>query len=417
LPWLARPTGWLPEAVGLSLSTHRVQELFRKAFGHTAPRVVRAPGRLEVLGNHTDYNEGLVMSVAIDRWIEIASTPRTDGRIELVTSAYPERESFPVTRIEKNPEAPWADYVKGVLLELRRVGVHFSGFSAAIHSTISTGAGMSSSAALEVAIALTVRQLYPFSLNEMGRLDVPPSRDRRGRFPPLAPKERLLLARLCQAAENRFVGVQCGLLDQVSSLCGKAHHVMNIDFRLGTVELAPLLGEVLVVCESGVKHALVGGEYNELRRHCESAARALGAKSLRSVEMPYLKANRARLTEREYECAYHVVGEIQRVVYAERALREGDNRQFGQYLYQSHESSRDHLRNSCAELDLLVELAGKHRACLGSRLTGGGFGGATISLVAYHEVEDFMTDIAAAYAQRTGHSLRPVVCQIVDGAG
>jgi galactokinase len=394
-----------------------VQDLFRKSFGFTPPHVVRAPGRLEVLGNHTDYNEGLVMSVAIDRCIQMAASPRTDGKIELVSSAFPQRETFSVTGIWRNSDAAWADYVKGVLMELRRKGVHFSGFNAAIHSTIPLGAGMSSSAALEVATALTVRRLYPFSLNEMGQVDLLPRRDRRGDLPPLRTRERLPLARICQAAENRFVGVQCGLLDQVSSLCGKAHHVMNIDCRFETVEYAPLIGEVLVVCDTGVKHKLVAGEYNELRRHCESAAGKLGAKSLRSVEMSFLKANRSRLTEREYECARHVVGEIQRVVYAERALREDDHRQFGQYLFQSHESSRDLLRNSCAELDLLVDLARKHAGCVGSRLTGGGFGGATIHLVAYHEVQDFTAFIGAAYEQATGRSLRPVVCQVVDGAG
>jgi galactokinase len=399
------------------LQSRAVQELFQKSFGFTPPHVVRAPGRLEVLGNHTDYNEGLVMSVAIDRYMEIAASPRTDGKIELVTAAYPGREAFSVSGIEKNPEAPWADYIKGVLLELRRRQVHFSGFNAAIHSTIPLGAGMSSSAAIEVATALTVRQLYPFGLNEMGGVELPPRRDRRGKLPALRPKERLALARICQAAENRFVGVQCGLLDQISSLCGKAHHVMNIDCRFVTVEQAPLIGEVFVVCDTEMKHALVAGAYNELRRHCESAARALGAKSLRSVEMSYLKANRSRLTAREYECAYHVVGEIRRVVYAERTLREDDHRQFGQYLFQSHESSRDHLRNSCPELDLLVELAGKHRGCLGARLTGGGFGGATISLVAHHEVRNFMAEIAAGYQRVTGRMPRPMVCQMVDGAG
>jgi galactokinase len=392
-------------------------EVFRRGFGFAPPHLARAPGRLEVLGNHTDYNEGLVMSVAVDRYIEIAASPRTDGRIELLSSAYPERELFTVTDLQQNPAAPWANYVKGVLLELRRIGVHFSGFSAAIDSSIPLGAGMSSSAALEVATALVVRQLYPYGFNELGALDSAPARDAQGRLPPLGPKERLPMARLCQAAENRFVGVNCGLLDQISSLFGKAHHVLSIDCKFQTVDRAPLVGEALVVCNTGVKHALVAGEYNALREHCEFAARALRANSLRSVEMTYLKANKDRLTPREYECAYHVVGEIQRVVSAERALREDDHRQFGQYLFQSHESSRDYLRNSCPELDLLVDLARQHPACLGSRLTGGGFGGATISLVAYHEVEDFIRHMSAAYAQKTGRTLEPVVCQVVDGAG
>jgi galactokinase len=307
--------------------------------------------------------------------------------------------------------------VKGVLLELRRKGVHFSGFSAAIDSSIPLGAGMSSSAALEVATALVVRELYPYALNEYGAADLPPPRDRRGRLPALGLKERLPLARICQAAENRFVGVQCGLLDQISSLCAKAHHVLSIDCRFQTVAHAPLIGEAMVVCNSGVKHELVAGEYNALREHCESAARALRAKSLRSVEMSYLKANKEKLSAREYECAYHVVGEIQRVVYAERALREDDHRQFGEFMFQSHESSRDFLRNSCPELDRLVALARRHRACLGSRLTGGGFGGATISMVAYHEVESFIAHMVAGYKKETGVVLEPMVCQMVDGPG
>jgi galactokinase len=397
------------------VETGVVKELFRKQFNCAPAHVVAAPGRLEVLGNHTDYNEGLVISAAVNRHLFIASAPRTDGKIELVSSAFPQRELFSLADLTKNPAAPWADYVKGVLVQLRKRGVHFSGFSAAIHGTIPLGAGMSSSAALEVATALAVRQLYPYSLTEWGA-DLPPRRDDHGGLPPLKAPERLLLARLCQAAENQFVGVQCGLLDQISSLFGKAHHVMSIDCRFQTVSHAPLVGETLVICDSGVKHALVGGEYNELRRSCESAARALSAKSLRSVEMSYLKANRARLTAREYECAYHVVGEIQRVVSAERALQEEDHRQFGQYMFQSHESSRDFLKNSCPELDLLVDLARAHPACFGARLTGGGFGGATINLVAYHQVDSFMADLARAYAQRTGRTLQPVVCQVADGA-
>jgi galactokinase len=392
-----------------------VKDFFRRQFGCVATHVVRAPGRLEMLGNHTDYNEGLVLSVAADRYIYLASTPRTDGRIELVSSAFPQREIFAVDHLVRNPEAPWADYVKGVLVELRRRGVHFSGFSAAIHGTIPIGAGMSSSAALEVATALTVRQLFPFALNEVGLAAAPTGHDGRP-LPALPAKEKLLLARLCQAAENQFVGVNCGLLDQISSLFGRAHHVLNIDCRFQTVDHAPLIGEAIVICDSGVKHALVAGEYNELRRHCESAARALGAKSLRSVEVSYLKANQARLSVRERECANHVVGEIQRVVAAERALRADDHRQFGQYMFQSHESSRDLLKNSCPELDLLVELARAHPACLGARLTGGGFGGATINLVTYHQVPDFTAHLAAQYEQRTGRKTKPMVCQIVDGA-
>jgi galactokinase len=400
----------------ISLDTSAVKHLFKKHFGHTPAHVVWAPGRLELLGNHTDYNEGLVLSIAMDKYIYIAASPRTDGRIELVSDAFPLRELFWISELKHNPAAPWADYVKGVLVQLRKRGVHFGGFSAAIHSTIPIGAGMSSSAALEAATALIVRELFPYSLTELGA-SIPPRRDRRGRLPALEAKEKLHLARVCQAAEIEFVGVNCGLLDQLSCLFGKAYHVMNIDCRYQSVHHAPMPGEAIVVCDSGVKHQLAAGEYNALREHCESAARALAANSLRSVELPWLKANRGKLNRRQFECAYHVVGEIQRVVFAEKALSDDDHRQFGQYMFLSHESSRDFLKNSCAELDLLVELARAHPGCLGARLTGGGFGGATINLVAYHQAEDFMRHMAAQYARRTGRELKPVVCQIVDGAG
>jgi len=398
------------------MSPTDVQTLFKRHFGYSPTHVVRAPGRLEVLGNHTDYNEGLVMSVAVNKYVSIACATRTDGKIELISGAFPERELFWMSEFHKNPAAPWADYIKGVLDQLRKRGVNFSGFNAAVHGDIPIGAGMSSSAALEVATALAVRQLYPFSLGESGAT-LPPKRDRKGELPPLGAPEKMHFAKACQAAENQFVGVQSGLLDQISSLLGKAWNVMSIDFRFLTVEHEPLIGEAVIVCHSGVKHSLVGGEYNELRQTCESAATRLGAKSLRSVEPKFLAANKDKLSPREYECAHHVVGEIQRVVFAERALRDDDHRQFGQYMYQSHESSRDFLKNSTKELDLLVELARSHPGCLGARLTGGGFGGATINLVAYHQAEKFMSHMARSYEERTGIKLQPLLCQIVDGAG
>src|SRR6266436_1701407 len=176
-----------------------VPTLFKRHLGYTPTHAVRAPGRLELLGNHTDYNEGLVMSVAVNRYIHIASAPRNDGKIQLVSAAFPERELFWSSDLKKNPAAPWADYVKGVLDQLRKRGVNFSGFDAAIFGDIPIGAGMSSSAALEIATALTVRRLYPFSLGET-RATVPPKRDRRGQLPPLPALERLFFAKVCQAA-------------------------------------------------------------------------------------------------------------------------------------------------------------------------------------------------------------------------
>jgi galactokinase len=396
-------------------TTQEAKNLYKRHFNQTPAHVVNAPGRLELLGNHTDYNDGLVMSLAVDKYIFIASSPRKDGKIEIASSAFPERELFSVDDIKSNPAAHWADYVKGVLLQLRSRGVNFTGFNAAIHGTIPIGAGMSSSAALEVATALTVRRLFPYLLTPAGA-GTAPARDSKGELPPLTAPERLEIAKLCRAAENEFVGVKCGILDQISSLYGKAWNAIDIDCRSLTVEHAPMGGEAVIVCNSNVKHALVGGEYNELRRNCESAAEKLGAKFLRTVELQQVEAARANLTPREYECARHVVSEIGRVVAGARALRADDHRQFGQYMFQSHESSRDFLKNSTRELDLLVDLARRHPGCLGARLTGGGFGGATINLVAHHEAQSFMEHMAREYEKAVGVKITPVLCQIVDGA-
>lgn len=398
------------------MTTLEAQQVFKRAFGYTPPFIVRAPGRLELLGNHTDYNLGLVLSVAIDKYLYLACGPRTDARAELASSAFPNRAQFSLSDLKPNPAAPWTNYVKGMLAQLRKRDIHFSGFNAAVHSAIPIGAGLSSSAALLVATALAIRRMYPFSLTRTGVAGAV-RRNRKGTLPPLAPHEKLHLARLCQAAENEFVGLQCGILDPISSLFGKAFHALAIDCLHLTVERLPLVGPVvLVVCHSGVKHSLVDGEYNRLRQCCEAAARALGARSLRSVDLKTLRANKQRLSSREYDCAYHVVGEIQRVVFAERALEEDDLVQFGQYMFQSHESSRDFFRNSCPELDLLVDLARAHPGCLGARLTGGGFGGATINLVLQAELESFKRSVVEQYRARTGRSLDPMVCRAADGA-
>jgi len=392
------------------------QTVFRQAFGLPASQEVLAPGRVELLGNHTDYNQGLVMALAVDKFISMAGSRRNDGKIELVSSAFPERAQFSISDLTKDPSIPWADYVKGLLAQFQKRGIHFSGFNAAIHSTLPLGAGLSSSAALLVATGLLVRKLFPYVLPDSGILE-PPARDRNGLLPALSTAEKLSLAKICQAAENQFVGVNCGLLDYITSLFGKAHQVVLIDCLNLSVAWTPLTGEaVVVICHSGVKHALTGGEYNLLRRHCESASQALGVRSLRMVEPQSLSAKQSQLDPRVYDCARHIVGENQRVIFGERALRGNDLEQFGQYLYQSHESSRDLFKNSCPELDLLVELARAHPACLGARLTGGGFGGATLNLVRRDQAPAFQKYLVDAYAARGGPRTQAWVCQIVDGA-
>ena len=395
-----------------------VRDLFQKAFGAPPAVVVEAPGRLELLGNHTDYNRGLVMALAVDKYIYVAATPRKDAIVELVSSSFPgSREKFYLDKIEKNPQTPWSNYTKGVLLELQRRGVHMTGFNGAIHGTIPFGAGLSSSAALEMASALAVRQMFPFTLTEMGATDAP-KRSSTGELPPLTSAEKIQIAKVGQVAESAFVGANVGLLDQISSLFGREGQVIQIDFLHIAVEHTPMAhGVAIIVCDSGVKHDLSeAGGYNELRAHCESAARKLGVDALRKIDMKQLQAAKSKLTEREFQCAYHIVGENQRVVYGDRALRQGDIDQFGQYLFQSHESSRDSFKNSCAELDTLVDIARKLPGCYGARLTGGGFGGATINLVKDDSAKDFMKVLADEYYKRTKIRTEPWPARIVNGA-
>src|SRR5438067_7576455 len=184
----------------MAMLNPEVTKLFKTRFGYTAPHFVQAPGRLELLGNHTDYNQGLVLALAVDKYIFMASSPRTDGKIELASSAFPEKEAFRLDDLRKNPAAPWADYVKGVLGQLRKRGVHFRGFNAAIHGTIPMGAGLSSSAAIEVAAALSVRRMYPYSLTWTNST-VPPKPDEKGELPPPPVDQKIEMAKLGQAAE------------------------------------------------------------------------------------------------------------------------------------------------------------------------------------------------------------------------
>lgn len=389
---------------------------FQDHFGAPPTRLARAPGRVELLGNHTDYNQGLVMALAVDKFITLAGAPRGDDTVELVTTAFPAPARFTLDRLERDPAAPWADYPKGVLAQLRERGAELHGFNAAIYSTIPLGAGLSSSAALLVASALLIRKLYPYTLDADGRaIPLPPLAG--GELPALGTPEKLALARLCQAAENRFVGVNCGLLDHLSSLFGRARQVILLDCRDLTVDWTPFAPDLaVVVAHSGVHHALVAGEYNDRRTTCEAAAAALGVRALREVSPDGLEARRAALTPHQYDCARHVVGENDRVARGATLLRRGDYAGFGRLLWESHASSRDHFHNSCPELDTLVDLARQHPACVGARLTGGGFGGATLNLVRREAVEDFRAHLAAGYRARTGRLLESWVCQVVDGA-
>lgn len=388
--------------------------LFKQTFGHAPTHLVRAPARLELLGHHAEWNDGLALAVAIDRHLCLASTPRTDGRIEVVTSAYPQRELFWLSQFTDNPDVPWTGLLKAALRELRARGVHFGGFNAAVQSEIPPGAGFGSSGALLAAVALTVRQLYPHKLTESGAII---RRLGRERMPAPTDLERLRMAKLCRQAGEGVAGEAGGTLDAVPTLCGEEFNAVLVDTQHGTVEALPLIGELaVIVCDTGRLSPVVEARSAALRYHCAAAARVLGVKSLRAVDPSQLKAARHQLTARQHACAYHIVGENQRVVAAERALRGGDVEQFGQFLFQSHESAREFFQSSSPEMDLLVDLARAHPACLGARLAGHGFGGHTVNLVLSNEADEFCDRLEKGYGKSIGRVLKTMRCRVVAGA-
>jgi galactokinase len=317
-----------------------------------------APGRAELLGNHTDYNEGYVLAIAVDRGTTMTGTTRDDRIISLHSHDLNRKAEVDVDKLAAETVPCWTRYTLGVVDVFRRQGLPVGGFSAEITSTLPMGAGLSSSAALENAAGLFLLQAFGGSL------------------PPLQ------IAKFSQMAENDFVGVRCGLMDQIASLMSRADHATFIDCRSFEVRHVPLSSHVsFVLAQSAVKHSLVAGEYNERRSDCEAAARALGVKALRDVTMPRLQDCRNDLPDRIFKRACHIVGENERVLAGSEALRSGDLAAFGRLMYESHESSRVNFENSCAELDDLVNAAREIPGVYGARLSGGGFGGATINLV------------------------------------
>jgi galactokinase len=357
------------------------------------PVSAHAPGRVELLGNHTDYNEGYVLSAAIDRGITLHGRRRDDDVIELRSSEMGRSFSIRLGELKRTEEEFWANYALGVVDCLVGAGFKLGGFSAEISSTLPLGAGLSSSAALEVSTATLLKKMFSLEI------------------------DRLTLAKLCRRAENEFVGVNCGLLDQVSSAFGKRDHAILLDCRNETVETIPFpAGVELLIAHSGVKHALVGGEYNERREQCFDAAKRLGVPALRDTTMARLQAARAGMPELSFRRALHIVGENERVQQGVACLRSGDAESFGRLMFASHESSRKNFENSTPELDALVEIAAAEAGVLGARLTGGGFGGATVSLIQRDRGEEISTHFIEKYRARTGYQCQTYLCEIADGA-
>ena len=356
---------------------------------------VRAPGRVELLGNHTDYNAGRVISAAISFGIDARGALRPDGEIGLRSDFAPApvhvaagEELRPLTG-----EDAWANYALGPARELRAAGVPVSGFEAEFTSDLPPGAGLSSSAAMEVSTACLLLKLHGATMDPLD------------------------LAKLCRRAENDFVGVPCGLLDMASSVFGRAGQVIVLDFQDETIGHAPLpAGVSLLVFHTNVAHRLVGGEYAERRAQCFEAAHRLRASTLREVSPARLAAARGSLDELLWRRAAHIVGEIARVGEGLARLRAEDAAGFGELMFQSHESSRVNFENSTPELDVLVALARVTPGVFGARLSGGGFGGATVNLVETAQAAAVTAALARGYRDHTGNDGRAYLCEAADGA-
>lgn len=376
-----------------------VRDEFARVFSGECT-LVRAPGRVNLIGEHTDYNEGFVFPVAIDREVRYAVSPRDDRKVVLRSLNFDAESEFSLSNITKDADQPWSNYVRGIAAALQEAGHVLRGMNAVIEGDVPLGSGLSSSAAMEIGALLAFEAVSGFQI------------------------EPVSAARLAQKAENQFVGVNCGIMDQFISRLGKKGHALLIDCRSLSYEPVPVGGDEvrIVVADSKVKRGLVDSEYNKRRAECERAVVLLSGRlsnigALRDVTPEQLVAHADLLADVTLRRARHVVTEDDRCLRSVEALRAGDLEAFGKLMNQSHISLRDDYEVSCRELDLLVEAAWAVSGVLGSRMTGAGFGGCTVSLVRADAVDRFRAEVSQAYEQATGRSPEIYVCSAEDGAG
>lgn len=374
-------------AITLSDLAQRTAKDFELRFGRPAKYVVAAPGRVNIIGEHTDYNDGFVLPMAIDRYTVVAGDISHDDRpiraARIYTNTLNEAHDICLAGEHSAPLPTWGKYIRGVFEAAAEHALVPPVFDAVIDSTVPLGGGLSSSASLEVAMATFLEQLTGRHLDPVVK------------------------ALLCQQAEHRGAGVPCGIMDQFSSVLCEAGHLMLLDCRSQEPKMVPLTdpGVTVLIINSNVKHELTGGEYAERRAQCEAAAKALGVPSLREATFALLEANKSQLDDVHYRRARHVIGEIERTVTTAEKISAGDWDSVGDLMYASHDSLRDDYEVSCVELDALVDAAqnlGKDRGVIGSRMTGGGFGGCTVTLVRSDKASAIAAAICDQYRKRTG---------------
>ncbi len=365
---------------------------FADRFGHLPNWTVRAPGRVNLIGEHTDYNDGFVLPMAIDRAVWIALRPRDDRIVSVYSIDYDETGEFSLDRLERG-QPGWIEYLKGTAWSLQEAGHRLTGWDGVLAGDVPLGAGLSSSAALEMAVAR--------AFAAAGEL-------------PWEPAE---MAKLGQRAENQWVGVNCGIMDQLISAAGRAGNALLIDCRSLQTEPVPLpQGTSVVVLDTSTRRGLVDSAYNERRRQCEQAARLLDVHALRDATTERLERSADKMDPAVLSRARHVIAENDRTLLAAAAMRRGDAVELGRLMHQSHRSLRDDYEVSSDALNAMVECASAQRECFGARMTGAGFGGCAVALVRAEATDDFARDVADAYERKTGHSPAVYVCQAADGA-
>ncbi len=379
----------------MSISTPDLIERFGRRFGACPTVHAQAPGRVNLIGEHTDYNDGLVLPIGIDRTTHCLLNARSDATIELYADGYDATHHASLAPLA--PQGQWSDYALGVVHELHQSGYALTGFEAFVASDVPIGAGLSSSAALEMAVACGLVALFNLEISA------------------------LELIRHCQRAENDFVGTRCGIMDQYVACHAEIDHAVYLDARTLHHELIPINmpRTSLLVVDTGVQHELASGEYNKRREECEESVRRLrerdpSIRALRDVTPESLDAHRGALPDPLDRRVRHIVEENRRVKATVDALRAGDRARVGELFYASHASLRDLYEVSAPELDHLVDLAQEANA-VGARMTGGGFGGATIHLVRDDEIDEYEAFVTERYRERFQHT--PTIFQVRPGEG
>jgi galactokinase len=385
------------------MNTAELIARYISVYGSTPTFIARAPGRVNLIGEHTDYNDGFVLPMAIDRDVTIVGAPRTDRTVRMHSANFDTDSAFSLDAIEKLTRNTWSNYSRGVADVLQKDGYALTGFDGAMFGDVPIGSGLSSSAATEMATLMALKAAESLTAKKerqsVGQID------------------GVRAATYSQQAENQFVGVNCGIMDQFISSLGKRGQALFIDCRSLAYELVPMpSGVTVLVVDTSAPRSLAASAYNERRAQCEQASDILGVKALRDVRVATFEQRKGELPALVAQRTAHVVYENQRVLDAVTALRAGDIARFGQLMNQSHNSLRDLYEVSSMELDAVVDIALGHAGVLGARMTGAGFGGCAIALVEDAHASALAEVILREYPARTNREPKVYACIASDGA-